>query len=91
MAKNNKIKYFWIPLAGLALTACIWLIPWLYGAGKAQATLVATDAALATADVEIIKDLDEVKEDVDVLEKKFDTYHLEQKAANKEILRRLPE
>ncbi|KKN08268.1 hypothetical protein LCGC14_1058330 [marine sediment metagenome] len=91
MAKNSKAKYFWIPLAGLILTAAIVLIPYVYGTGKAQATLVATDKALAKADTEIIKDVKENKDDIEKLETKFDAYHTAQTLANTEILSRLPE
>ncbi len=91
MAKNGKAKYFWISLAGLILTAAIVFIPYVYGTGKSQATLIATDKALATADIEIIKDVAENKDDIEKLETKFDAYHEAQTIANTEILKRLPE
>ena len=101
MAKNSKAKYIWVPLIGLVLTVLTILAPWLYGAGKAQAGLVAADKALVTADETLAGDLDELEEqgceparghttEIAVLKDKFETYHLEQKAANTEILSRLP-
>jgi len=104
MAKNSnsrKMKFVWIPLAALLIAVLTVLVPWLYGAGFKQAALVSTDVALAKADREIVSDLEELEEDgckpakghtiqIAVLEGKFDTYHKEQKAANKEILNRLP-
>lgn len=83
MAKNGK-KYFWISLAGFILTALIVLVPYLFGAGKAQANLVSADTAMGIR-------VDGVEEDVEKLETKFDAYHKAQTEANTEILSRLPE
>ncbi len=63
MAKNGKVKYFWISLAGLILTALIVLIPLLYDTGKVQANLVATDTALGVR-------VDGVEEDIEKLVRK---------------------
>ena len=97
MAKNGKMKFVWISLATLAITILAILVPWLYGAGKAQANLVSTDVALAKADAALAKDIDELEEDgcspakkhkvsMAVLEQKFDGYHTEQMTANKNLM-----
>ena len=64
MAKSNgKLKFLWIPIIGITITILAILVPYLYGAGKAQATLVAVDTALKAADTEIVKDLKELEEE----------------------------
>ena len=64
MAKNNgRLRFLWIPIIGLIIAILVVLVPYLYGAGKAQATLVAVDTALEAADTEIVKDLEELKEE----------------------------
>ncbi len=90
MTKNVKAKFLWVPLGMLIMAFFAVVVPWLYGAGKTQATLTAADTALQKADLEIIKDVEKIEKNVEELEKKFDTYHIEQKAANTEILSRLP-
>ena len=60
MTKNSKLKYLWIPVVGLTLTALVYFIPLIYGAGKAQASLVAKDIALAATDKIIIEDLEQL-------------------------------
>ena len=87
MAKNGRAKWIiGISLIGLTLTALGLLAPWIYGAGKAQATLVAKDIALEATDEKIIEDLGELEEEVGILGEKFDSYHIKQETANKEIM-----
>lgn len=86
----NKARYLWIPLTALIFIVLVALVPWLYGAGKTQATLVASDTALGVRIDGAEEDISENKTDIKTLESKFDDYHTEQKKANTEILRRLP-
>lgn len=91
MVKSNKARYLWIPLAGLILMACIWVVPYLYGAGKTQATLSASDTALGIRIDGVKEDVGENEADIKTLKSKFDAYHEAQTTVNTEILRRLPE